>query len=152
MKFIHGLKRAVSVLCVLLAILISQAAAGAVRHPQKTEPRHQSANRKTIAKTARAERRRAEVRRRAEAARLGALARQHAAEEALRARVQSMIAKDDTSGEDPEIRRIAVQALGNHAGTVVVMNPKTPWSGVSSARCRSRLVQRNLSPSIGGSG
>src|SRR5205814_9968016 len=29
------------------------------------------------------------------------------------------------NGEDPEIRRIAVNALGDHAGTVVVMNPKT---------------------------
>ena len=36
-----------------------------------------------------------------------------------------MISKDDLTGEDPEIRRIAVNALGNHAGTVVVMDPKT---------------------------
>jgi len=36
-----------------------------------------------------------------------------------------MIAKDDTTGEDLEIRRIAVSALGNHAGTVVVMDPQT---------------------------
>ena len=43
----------------------------------------------------------------------------------MRRKVQSLIAKDDASGEDPEIRRIAVNALGNHAGTVVVMNPKT---------------------------
>ena len=43
----------------------------------------------------------------------------------MRDRVQSMIAKDDVAGEDPEIRRIAVNALGNHAGTVVVMNPQT---------------------------
>jgi penicillin-binding protein 2 len=66
-----------------------------------------------------------EARRRAEAARLAALARQRAVEEAMRGRVQSMIAKDDTAGEDPEIRRVAVNALGNHAGTVVVMNPTT---------------------------
>ena len=43
----------------------------------------------------------------------------------MRDRVQAMIAKDDTAGEDLEIRRIAVSALGNHAGTVVVMNPQT---------------------------
>jgi len=39
--------------------------------------------------------------------------------------VQTFIAKDDISGEDPEVRRIAVQALGHHAGTVVVMDPIT---------------------------
>lgn len=65
------------------------------------------------------------TRRRAEAARLAAIARQRAAEEAMRDRVQSLIAKDDATGEDAEIRRVAVNALGNHAGTVVVMNPKT---------------------------
>jgi len=63
--------------------------------------------------------------RRAEAARMAALARQRAAEDAMRARVQSLIAKDDPTGEDPQIRRIAVNALGNHAGTVVVMDPQT---------------------------
>jgi penicillin-binding protein 2 len=62
-----------------------------------------------------------EARRRAEAARLAAIAR----ENAMRAEVQSFIAKDDTTGEDPEVRRVAVNALGNHAGTVVVMDPLT---------------------------
>ena len=38
--------------------------------------------------------------------------------------VQAMIAKDDLRGEDPEVRRVALTALGNHAGTVVVMDPK----------------------------
>lgn len=38
---------------------------------------------------------------------------------------QTYIAKDDVTGEDPEVRRIAVNALGNHAGTVVVMDPMT---------------------------
>jgi len=71
-------------------------------------------------------RRKAELaRRRAEAARAAAIARQRAQEDAMRARVQQMIAKDDTRGEDLEIRRIAVNALGRHAGTVVVMNPQT---------------------------
>jgi len=66
-----------------------------------------------------------EARRRAEAARRAAIARQRAIDEGLRNEVQTFIAKDDISGEDPEVRRIAVQALGHHAGTVVVMDPIT---------------------------
>ena len=62
-----------------------------------------------------------EARRRAEAARLAAIAR----ENAMRNEVQSFIAKDDPTGEDPEVRRVAVKALGHHAGTVVVMDPMT---------------------------
>ena len=42
----------------------------------------------------------------------------------MRSEVQSLIARDDMRGEDPEVRRIAVTALGDHAGTVVVMDPK----------------------------
>jgi cell division protein FtsI/penicillin-binding protein 2 len=63
------------------------------------------------------------ARRRAEAARLAAIARQRAIEQAMRDQVQAMIARDDITGEDPEVRRVAVNALGNHAGTVVVMDP-----------------------------
>ena len=66
-----------------------------------------------------------EARRRAEAARLAAIARQRAIDQAMRNEVQTFIAKDDTAGEDPEVRRVAVNALGNHAGTVVVMDPLT---------------------------
>jgi hypothetical protein len=66
-----------------------------------------------------------EARRRAEAARRAAIARQLAIDKAMRDEVQSFIAKDDLSGEDPEVRRVAVNALGNHAGTVVVMDPLT---------------------------
>lgn len=66
-----------------------------------------------------------EARRRAEAARLAAIARQRAIDKAMRDEVQSFIAKDDITGEDPEVRRVAVNALGNHAGTVVVMDPMT---------------------------
>src|SRR5215468_5730941 len=65
------------------------------------------------------------ARRRAEAARLAAIARQRAIDAAMRNEVQSLIAKDDISGEDPEVRRAALNALGNHAGTVVVMDPMT---------------------------
>lgn len=67
----------------------------------------------------------AEARRRAEAARRAAIARQLAIDNAMRQQVQSFIAKDDLSGEDPEVRRVAINALGNHAGTVVVMDPMT---------------------------
>jgi membrane peptidoglycan carboxypeptidase len=67
----------------------------------------------------------AEARRRAEAARRAAIARQMAIDKAMRDQVQAMIAKDDLTGEDPEVRRVAVSALGNHAGTVVVMDPMT---------------------------
>lgn len=61
------------------------------------------------------------ARRRAEAARLAAIARQRALEDEAR----TFIARDDINGEDLEVRRVAVSALGNHAGTVVVMDPKT---------------------------
>src|SRR5947209_16973295 len=67
----------------------------------------------------------AEARRRAELARLAAIVRQRAIEQGLRNEAMSNIAKDDTTGEDLEVRRAAVAALGNHAGTVVVMDPKT---------------------------
>ncbi|HEY3102971.1 MAG TPA: penicillin-binding transpeptidase domain-containing protein [Pyrinomonadaceae bacterium] len=66
-----------------------------------------------------------EARRRAEAARQAAIARQRAIDEGLRNEVQADIAKDNTVGEDLEVRRAAVEALGHHAGTVVVMDPKT---------------------------
>ena len=71
------------------------------------------------------ESRRAEQLRRTESARLAAIARERASDESMRDDVQSMISKDDLTGEDPEIRRVALNALGNHAGTVVVMDPKT---------------------------
>jgi membrane peptidoglycan carboxypeptidase len=63
------------------------------------------------------------ARRRAEAARRAAIARQRAIEKAMRDEVQTFISRDDTAGEDLEVRRAAVNALGYHAGTVVVMDP-----------------------------
>jgi penicillin-binding protein 2 len=66
-----------------------------------------------------------EARRRAEAARRAAIARQRALDQALRDEVQGMIARDNTAGEDQQVRRVAINALGNHAGTVVVMDPMT---------------------------
>lgn len=63
------------------------------------------------------------ARRRAEAARRAAIARQRAIEKAMRDEVQTFIGRDDVQGEDLEVRRAAVNALGYHAGTVVVMDP-----------------------------
>ena len=112
MSLIHRIVRSASVLFLLVAISISQVAVGATRRPAK-DPKRGRAEKP------------APRGRRAEAARLAAIARQRAAEEAMRDGVQTLIEKDDVSGEDPEIRRVAVNALGHHAGTVVVMDPKT---------------------------
>jgi penicillin-binding protein 2 len=65
-----------------------------------------------------------EARRRAEEARRAAIARQRALEQAMRDEVAANIVRDDPTGEDLEVRRAAVAALGNHIGTVVVMNPQ----------------------------
>jgi membrane peptidoglycan carboxypeptidase len=43
----------------------------------------------------------------------------------MRDEAQAHIAKDDTTGEDLDVRRVAVNALGKTAGTVVVMDPMT---------------------------
>lgn len=37
----------------------------------------------------------------------------------------SLIAADETAGEDAEVRRAAIAALGSHAGSVVVLDPRT---------------------------
>lgn len=67
----------------------------------------------------------AAARRRAEAARRAAIARRLALEKAMRDEVQAMISRDDITGEDMEVRRAAINALGNHIGTAVVMDPIT---------------------------
>src|SRR5438270_3043976 len=66
-----------------------------------------------------------EARRRAEIARQAAIARQRALDDGLRNEAEANIAKDSTVGEDLEVRKAAVAALGHHAGTVVVMDPRT---------------------------
>lgn len=66
-----------------------------------------------------------EARRRRAAARQAAIARQRALDEGMRNEVEANIARDNTVGEDLEVRNAAVAALGHHAGTVVVMDPKT---------------------------
>lgn len=65
------------------------------------------------------------ARRRAEAARRAAIARQRALEQSMRDEVQALISRDDITGEDMEVRRAAVNALGKHIGTVVVMDPQS---------------------------
>ncbi len=54
-----------------------------------------------------------------------ARARQIAFERGLRAETVENIALDNTDGEDLEVRRAAVNALGNRAGTIVVLEPQT---------------------------
>ncbi len=65
-----------------------------------------------------------EKRRREEAIR-EARARQIAFERGLRTETIENISADNTDGEDLEVRRAAVNALGNRAGTVVVLEPQT---------------------------
>lgn len=66
----------------------------------------------------------AERRRREQIAR-EARARALAFERGLRTQTVENIANDKTEGEDLEIRRAAINALGNKAGTVVVMEAQT---------------------------
>jgi len=74
-----------------------------------------------------AERRAAELaeRRRREAAAREARERKLAFERGLRTETVANIAADSTEGEDMNVRRIAVDALGGHAGSVVVMDAQT---------------------------
>ncbi len=92
------------------------------------DPRKMS-RRERIAEARReAERRRREAAERARQiaiARAAALARQRAADQALRDETHANILKDETTGEDLDVRRAAVAALGDRAGSVVVMDPKS---------------------------
>ena len=54
-----------------------------------------------------------------------AQARKLAFERGLRTETVENIIKDNTEGEDLEVRRAAVNALGNRAGTIVVIEPQT---------------------------
>ena len=112
--------------------------------PKKTTSSRTAQNKRTAAKPAKkmtaAEQRRETARRRAEEARRqAALAEQRRrAEAARRARERALaferglrtetaanIARDNTQGEDLGIRQAAVTALGDRAGTIVVMEAKT---------------------------
>jgi penicillin-binding protein 2 len=66
-----------------------------------------------------------EEKRRREIAWREAQAKKLAFERSLRAETVENISNDQTEGEDLEIRRVAVSALGNRAGTVVVLEPQT---------------------------
>jgi penicillin-binding protein 2 len=124
MNSIHRIFKFTSVLFLLFTIFTSQIALGATRNRARAEKRSRRAE-QGAPRGRRAEMMRQAAQRRAEAARQAAIARERAADEGIRSRVQDLIAKDDTTGEDLEIRRIAINALGHHAGTVVVMDPQT---------------------------
>ncbi|HEY8563696.1 MAG TPA: penicillin-binding transpeptidase domain-containing protein [Pyrinomonadaceae bacterium] len=66
-----------------------------------------------------------EAQRRREAAIREARMRKMAFENALRTDTVDNILSDNPEGEDLEVRRAAVSALGSHAGTVVVLEPQT---------------------------
>lgn len=111
---------------------------------KKNDPKSKAADKKTSAKgnkkmTA-ADRRKEAARKKAEEARrAAALAEQRRREQAAReARARKLaferglknettanILKDNTEGEDLAVRQVAVNALGDHAGTVVVMDAKS---------------------------
>ena len=95
----------------------------------KPDPKKLAAARKAEAERKRAEEARrqaalAEQRRREQAAR-EARARKIAFERGLRTETIANIQNDKTDGEDLTIRRAAVDALGSHAGTIVVMEAQT---------------------------
>src|SRR5215203_17816 len=107
----------------------------------RSESKRETASRKKGDRFSTAERRKAEAarRREAEERRQAAIAEQRRREQAareararriafergLRTETVENIANDITDGEDLQVRRAAVSALGNHAGTVVVMEAKT---------------------------
>jgi penicillin-binding protein 2 len=68
--------------------------------------------------------RQASARRRAQAARQAAIARARSVDNLLLQKAQDQIQHDNPQGEDPEVRQAALNALGNHSGTVVVMDPR----------------------------
>lgn len=99
---------------------------------EKIDPKKAAEQRRAEAERRRvAEERRqaaiAEKRRREQAAREAREARERrlAFERGLRTETVENIANDNTEGEDLQVRRAAVNALGSHAGTVVVMEAQT---------------------------
>ena len=121
----------------------TKSATTAKASPKKNskESKRETAERKKADRLSTAERRKAEAarRREAEERRQAAIAEQRRREQAareararriafergLRTETVENIANDITDGEDLQVRRAAVSALGNHAGTVVVMEAKT---------------------------
>ena len=97
------------------------------RKSSKKESKRDRAAARAAARKAEEERRQAilaEKRRREEAARI-ARERKLAFERGLHTETLENIAKDNTDGEDLQVRQAAVNALGSHAGTVVVMEAQT---------------------------
>ncbi len=92
---------------------------------KRSRARSQVSSLRKGGKLTRAERRRlaSSSRRRARARYLARLRAIRARDAALRNITAGNIGKDDTAGEDPEIRAAAVKALQGRSGTVVVMDP-----------------------------
>jgi penicillin-binding protein 2 len=101
----------------------------AAKNDRRAKDTRKMSKRERIAEARReAERRRREAAERARQlaiARAIAAARIRAFNQALRDETVNNIMKDETTGEDMEVRSVAVRALGEKAGTVVVMDPKT---------------------------
>ncbi len=94
---------------------------------RKTEENKRRAIEEAKQRAAAEERRQAalaEQRRRAQLAR-EAQARRIAFERGLRTETVENISNDNVEGEDLEVRLAAVNALGKHAGTIVVLEPQT---------------------------
>ncbi|MBI4468394.1 MAG: hypothetical protein HY650_03625 [Acidobacteria bacterium] len=92
------------------------------------KPQAKQSSRTTARKSGRVKRSRstASLRARQRAARnRRAALRMRQADLALKNKSQEFIAKDDLRFEDIQIRRAALDALGGHAGSVVVMDPHT---------------------------
>ncbi|MEO6393556.1 MAG: penicillin-binding transpeptidase domain-containing protein, partial [Pyrinomonadaceae bacterium] len=101
----------------------AQDKAAAAKDKGKNSKREREKAARLVADRRRQEALEAERRRRAAAA--AAEARRRAIDQGLRDETQANILRDETTGEDLEIRRIAIQALGNKAGSVVVMDPRS---------------------------
>lgn len=114
------------VICLLLGLFIFSPSAvsadGVNNRSNGCNSRKASVRRACLANAAAAARRRAEEARRRM---LEAKRRAVAFEMSLHKETADNIAKDKTEGEDPQIRLAAINALGNNAGTVVVMETKT---------------------------
>ena len=110
------------------------------KQPTRAELARQAENQKQSKERERAEQKRRDEIRQAEIARQRAIqeerrrreqaareaeARRRAFERNLKTETQENIAGDNPEGEDLEIRRAAVNALGGHAGTIVVLEPQT---------------------------
>jgi membrane peptidoglycan carboxypeptidase len=127
-RSLNRLSVAFTIFALLITPALQTTVSAKARHARTRRVAAKSLHKRTAALNKRhrfSTRRSAAARRRAEAARRAAIARQRALDEALRARVQMMIAGDELTGEDKEVRQVAINALGGHAGTVVVMDPQT---------------------------